>query len=453
MIEKIALSAAMVHNELVADLHIEYFVEHRDIAKAVKRLYQEQKTVSPNFVKIKIGETEELKDILLVYPTADEGREAIRDLRLAFEKRSFTEAIVELGKMNERHPIETSMKIFSDRINSIREVSDRKIFQAEELISPLLAQMSEARKTGAWQPLFGIHSVDELIKGRSPGEVLIVLAPPKEGKSAAATRMIESAIENDYGLFLSSGEMTEVDTMIRPIASMSGHKTSELEDGSVISDDKFLQALDKLKDKKIFVSNRGLSIPYMQEEVTTYKSLYGVDLFLYDQLNLFDEVIQDKGWTAYQQVVASARRIANQQHVTIVLFHQINKEALVKPAFRGNVYSARGGQASLMQSTKVIILHRPEAHNLVQFEDGPFRGIRASGLMEIFVGLGNRLRLGSSMVRFIGEQQTIAPLDPGTTFEGINLDEPFYYGASSKIDDKPIFTFEDEGEKADDLPF
>lgn len=453
MLEKIALSAAMVHNELVADLHTDYFVEYQDIAKVIKRLYYEQKKITPNFVKMKLGESEELSKIVETYPTVEEGREAIRDLRLAFEKRAFTEAIVELGKMNERHPIETSMKIFSDRINAIREVSDRKIFQADELVAPLLAQMSEARKNGAWQPLFGIQSVDELIKGRSPGEVIIILAPPKEGKSAAATRMIESAIESDYGLFLSSGEMTEVDTMIRPIASMSGHRSSDLENGSVISDDRFLQALDKLKDKKIFISNRGLSIPYMQEEVTTYKSLYGVDLFLYDQLNLFDEVIQDKGWTAYQQVVASARKIANQQRVNIVFFHQINKEALVKPAFRGNVYSARGGQASLMQSTKVIILHRPEAHNLVQFEDGPFKGIRAAGLMEIFNGLGNRLRPGSAMVRFIGEQQTIAPIDPGTTFEGINLDEPFYYGASSKIDDKPVFHFEDEGEKPDDLPF
>lgn len=453
MLEKIALSAAMVHNELVADLHTDYFVEFQDIAKVVKRLYYEQKKITPNFVKMKLGESEELSKIVETYPTVEEGREAIRDLRLAFEKRAFTEAIVELGKMNERHPIETSMKIFSDRINAIREVSDRKIFQADELVAPLLAQMSEARNTGAWQPLFGIESADKLFRGRSPGRVIVILMPPKEGKTAVATRMIETAITHGHGLFLSSGETTEVDSIIRPIASMSGHKTSEIEDGTVISDDRFLQALDELKDKKIFISNRGLSIPYMQEEVTTYNALYGVDLFLYDQLNLFDEVIQDKGWTAYQQVVASARKIANQKRVTIVLFHQINKEALQGIAKRGNVYSARGGQASLMQSTDVIIGYRPEAHNLVQFEDGPFKGIRAQGLMELFVGLGNKLRPGSVMVRFIGEQQTIAPIDPGTTFEGIKLDEPFYYGASSKIDDKPIFRFEDEGEKLDDLPF
>lgn len=454
MIEKIALAGAMVHNELVAELHVEFFAEYNEIAKAIKKLYYEQKKITPNLIKMKLGESKALDEIIEVYPTVEEGKEAFRELRLAFEKRAFTDAIIELGKMNERHSIDVSMKVFSDRINAIRDIADRKIHSAEDLIEPLLAYMSEARVKGPWKPLFGISHVDELIKGYAPGDVTIFLSAPKEGKSSVATRIIQNAIETNSGVFISSGEMTEIDVLMRPLAVMSNHRTDELENGSVISDDKFLQSLDELKDKKVFISNRGLSIPYMQEEITTYKSLHGVDLFMYDQLNLFDEVIQDKGWTAYQQVIASARKLANHHKVAICIFHQVNKEFLVKPAFRPTVYSARGGQSSLMQSTKVILLHRPEAHGLVNFEDGPFKGVRSSGLMEVFVGLGNRIRLGSALVRFIGEQQAVVPLDPGLEIGGIKLDEPFYYGSSSKIDEKPIFHFEDDENKdKDDLPF
>lgn len=451
MVEKIALSAAMVHNELVADLHPDFFVEYKELAKHVKRLYYENKKITPNMVALKSGQS--LDDIVVYYPTKEEGAEAIRDLKVQFEKRSFTEAIQELARMNERHPIATSMKIFSDRINAIRDVADRKIHSAEDLIEPLLAQMSEARIKGPWKPLLGIPHVDELIKGYAPGDVTLIVSAPKEGKSSIATRVIQHSIEDDSGVFISSGEMPEIDVLMRPLAVMSNHRTDELESGAVISDDRFLQALDSLKDKKVFISNRGLSIPYMEEEVTTYKSLHGVDLFMYDQLNLFDEVVQDKGWNAYQQVIASARRIANQQKVAIIIFHQVNKADLVKPSFRPTVYSVRGGQASLMQSTKVIMLHRPEAHGLAQFEDGPFKGVRSSGLMEVFIGLGNRVRFGSALVKFVGEQQAVVPPDEYMNVGGtkINLRQSIYHGSAPEIaEDSPIFDFD---KTKDDLPF
>jgi len=454
MTEKIALAAAMVHNELVADLHPDFFVEFKDVAKAVKRLYYENKSITPNMVALKVEGP--IDDIIVYYPTKEEGEEAIGLLKLAFEKRSFTEAIVELGKMNERHSIEASMKIFSDRINSIRDISDRKIHSAEDLIEPLLAQMSEARVKGPWKPLLGIPHVDELIKGYAPGDVTVVLSGAKEGKSSFATRAIQYAIETGGGLFISSGEMQEIDVLARPLAVLSGHKSSELDDGSVISDKRFLESLDLLKDKKIFISNRGLSIPYMQEEVTTYKALHGVDLFMYDQLNLFNEVIEDKGWSAYQQVIASARRIANQQRVAIILFHQINRDGLVKPTFRPTVHAARGGQSSLMQSTKVLLLHRPEHHGLANFEDGPFKGLRSAGLMEVIIGLGNKLSFGSALVKFVGEQQAIVMPDEFINMGGksIPLREAYYHGAapSAVEDDYPTFSSE-KSSVQDELPF
>lgn len=447
MVEKIALSAAMVHNELVADLHPDFFVEYKELAKHVKRLYYENKKITPNMVALKSGQS--LDDIVVYYPTKEEGAEAILDLKVQFEKRSFTEAIQELARMNERHGVETCMKIFADRIASINNVTDRKIYTAEEVSVMLLDRMSEARKNGPWYPLFGMPHIDELIKGYSEGDVIMLLAGPKEGKSAAATRMIQWAAENGHGLFLSSGEMVETDALTRPVAAMSGHKSTEIDNGSVISDPLFLGALDKFAGKKIFISNRGLSIPYMQEEVVTYSSLHGVKLFLYDQLNLFDEA--DDGWG--QKVVKAARQLANQHKVAIVIFHQINKDGLQRPAFRPSVYSARGGQAPLMQSTKIILLHRPEHHGLTEFMDGPFRGLRSHGLMEVFVGYANKLRFGSGLVKFIGEQQAIDFPDEYMNIgnKRINLREAIYHGSAPEVsEDSPIFAFDNT---KDDLPF
>ena len=452
MIEKIALSAAMVHNELVSELQVDYFVEHHDIAKVVKRLYYEQKKISPNFVKMKLGDSEELSKIVETYPTVEEGKEALNELRELYRKRSTVEAMHEAIKMAERHDVDKVLKILGDRLNSMRSVGAKTVKTGAEVAAKLLDRMSEARMKGAWEPLTGIHSVDQICKGYQGGDVIVVLAGYKVGKSGFMSAVTENSIVHNIPSYVGSGEMQDTDILIRPTANLSGHTTDEIESGSVISDTNFLQALDQaIAADKVFYCDQSLSISTMEEHVTTYNALYGVRLFQFDQINLFEEV-RRKEWQGMQEVVASARVLANQLNVAIVLYHQVNASEIVKPHYRPSVTGARGGTSSLSQATKVILLYRPEHNNLVQFEDGPFKGIRAKGLMEVFVGAGNKLRPGSAMVRFIGEQQIIAPLDPGTTFEGINLDEPFFYGASSKIDDKPLFHF-DLPEEKEDLPF
>lgn len=444
----------MVHNELVADLHTDYFVEHNLIAKTIKRLYYEQKKITPNFVKMKLGESEELSKIVETYPTVEEGREALSELRELYRKRSTVEAMQEAIKMAERHDVDKVLKILGDRLNSMRSVGAKTVKTGAEVAAKLLDRMSEARMKGAWEPLTGIHSVDQLCKGYKGGDVIILLAGYKVGKSAIMSRVIENAIVYNTPSYVGSGEMQDTDILIRPLSSLSSHTTDEIESGSVVSDDRFLQSMDQaIAADKVFYCDQSLSIATMEEHVTTYNALYGVRLFQFDQINLFKEARQ-REWQGIQEVVASARVLANQLNVAIVLYHQVNASELVKPHYRPSVTGARGGTSALAQATKVLLLYRPEHHGLTQFEDGPFKGIRANGLMEVLVGVGNNLRSGSAMVRFIGEQQIIAPLDPGTNFEGINLDEPFYYGTSSKIDEKPLFYFEDEKDKeGEDLPF
>lgn len=455
MTEKIALAAAMVHNELAFDLYSDFFVEYEDIARAIQKLHRERKTITPNIIKLKIESPERLAEITELYPSKEEGKEAISDLKKSYEKRSYTRAIEEMARMNEKHGFEMAAKIFSDRTNSIRKLTDHEIYTAEEVGQSLLKRMSEARVKGAWQPLLGIPHVDELIKGRSQGQVIIILAPPKEGKTAVATQMIRYAAESNTGLFLSSMEMPEEDSLTRPLAVMSGHTTDELDSGAMVADPSLLNALDKFTGKNIFMSSRGLSIPRMYEEVTMYSALHGVELFLYDQIPTFEEVLADKGWSAIQQVVGNARILANKTKTTICLFHQINKEALQKPTFRGGPYQARGGQGALMQATKVIILHRPEQYGLTEFMDGPFKGMRSHGLMEIFVGLGNKLAFGSALVKFIGEQQAIDMPDEYMSVGGkqIPLREARYHGSAPEVQDDYLTFGAQQSSVIDEMPF
>jgi hypothetical protein len=87
--------------------------------------------------------------------------------------------------------------------------------------------------------------------------------------------------------------------------------------------------------------------------------------------------------------------------------------------------------------------------------DGPFKGMRSHGLMEIFVGLGNKLAMGSSLVKFIGEQQAIDMPDEYMNVGGkqIPLREARYHGSAPEVtDDFPMFSSE-KSSVQDELPF
>ena len=133
---------------------------------------------------MKLGESEELNKILEVYPTIEEGREALRDLRESYRKRSTVEAMQEAIKMAERHNVDKVLKILGDRLNSMRSVGAKTVKTGAEVAAKLLDRMSEARMKGAWEPLTGIHSVDQLCKGYAGGDVTVVLSGYKVGKSS-----------------------------------------------------------------------------------------------------------------------------------------------------------------------------------------------------------------------------------------------------------------------------
>lgn len=456
MTEKIALAAAMVHNELVADLHHDFFVEFKPIAKAIKRLYYENKSITPNMVALKVEGP--IDDIIVYYPTKEEGEEAIGLLKTEFQKRELKDGFEFAIKMLEKHPMDFVLKLVSDKIGSIQNLDDKRTFSSEELIEPLLEQMANAKLHGAWQPLLGIPHADEVFKGVRAGENQLWIGDAKSGKSAIASRAIQYHLEQDIPLYVASGETTEIDQIIRPIASLSGHSTDSIESGSVMNDKRFLESLDTLRKKKVFITNDRMNLRMVEDAILRYRYLHGVTTFIFDQLNLFDEVQQDRSTGSsigVQQVAAFTRYMSIKHKVCIIVFHQFNVSVSHSLTKRGTKDDAKGGGATKSQWSKLVLLYRPEQYGLVEFADGPFKGMRSHGLMEIYVGAGNRLPSGSALLKFIGEQQAVDIPDEYMTIGGkkIPLREAVYHGSAPEItDDYPVFGSGASSEK-DDLPF
>jgi len=456
MTEKIALAAAMVHNELVADLHPDFFVELKSVAKAVKRLYYENKSITPNMVALKVEGP--IDDIIVYYPTKEEGEEAIGLLKTEFQKRELKDGFEFAIKMLEKHPMDFVLKLVSDKIGSIQNLDDKRTFSSEELIEPLLEQMANAKLHGAWQPLLGIPHADEVFKGVRAGENQLWVAGAKVGKSSLVSRAIQYHLEENIPLYVASGELTEIDQIVRPLSSFAGHTTDEIEQGTVMNDPNFIRALDKLRNKKTFITNDMMSCRMMEDAVLRYKYLHGVTTFIFDQLNHFDEVRKDRSTGSsigIQEVAAYSRFLAIKHKVCIIVFHQFNNAAITAPHFRGTENDAKGGASTKSQWSKLILLHRPEFHGLTEFTDGPFKGLRSKGLLEIQVGIGNRLAPGSALVKFIGEQQIIDIPDEFMSMGGkqIPLREAYYHGRAPEVtEDYPVFSSE-KSSVEDILPF
>ena len=301
-------------------------------------------------------------------------------------------------------------------------------------------------------PFVGIESVDKLLSGREPGDVILLAAPPKVGKSSLANNVINYSVENNIPTYFASGEMPNQKTAARAIAGLSKNGSRFIETGKFFKEEykkrmeMIDQAVEMTKGKSIFVSDAALSLAAAIADINYYHQKHGVDLFLFDRVGLFEEVVGAVRNDAKSRdsVIATLRRVANTLGITVVLFSQINKEALKTEHKRANGSQIFGGTGGPANCTKAMLVYRPELYEFTEFKAGAFEGTSCKGFAELYSVFNNSGQLGSVKVRFIGERQIFADL--------VQEDEFVQQVEVASTQSEPDF-IQDSDNNDDELPF
>ncbi len=275
--------------------------------------------------------------------------------------------------------------------------------------------MADRKGEMVGSPFTGVVALDRLLGGWEAGDVIAFAGRPKSGKSSITNNILRYAVLHDIPLLSCSGEMQNIKSGARLAAALSGIPTRDIEKGNFFAskDDlrKFENAYEIVKNSKILFDDSSLSVSKMRSDILLHYYEHGVKLFLYDQLDLFEEIQSSRDdFKARMTVMSAIRRLANELGIGIIVYSQVNTDAEKTAHKRPEARHIFGGMGVQGNATKAALIYRPDSYKLTEFMDGPWLGYNAKGKAEVYTVLNNYDDLGSVLLNFDGKRQVFEDL-------------------------------------------
>lgn len=209
----------------------------------------------------------------------------------------------------------------------------------------------------------GIGDLDRIIGGFQPGQLIVLAARPKVGKSALATYITEMIAEKGGKVLFVSLEMGAREIMQRRVAMASGVDLAAI-NRRQISDADSLAIANAVSD----ISHN--AVTYDETAYTPYRVARsarelkpkGLDLIVIDYLQLMSSDAKTKSRTEeVSAITRELKQLAMQLQVPILALSQFNRQSEMGGHSRMPVISELRESGSIEQDANVIlILHPPE---------------------------------------------------------------------------------------------
>lgn len=336
--------------------------------------------------------------------------------RKALEFTKITQQELLSGK-NSEDSIARMWEKFS-RLTSDESTGAQKVGKVFEELMESARKVSEKDDNSiTGERFFGIESLDKLFDGVEPGDLIMIGAGAKQGKSSTETNILAHSIENNIPTFAASAEMQNKRLLARSLAMMTGFNTRGLERGEQFSNEELAEKIkimeEKIKKAPLWMSDGNLDLRRTVSNIYHYHREHGVNLFLFDRVGLFDEVSMSKSGKEHGSraaVTATLRKLANELGISIILYSQLTKEYLSEEGGRPAGHHIFGGIGGPANCTKAALVYRPEAISGQTIDtfpvSSPFSGHDTKGVAEIFTVYNNNGPLGSVKVGFNAHSQS-----------------------------------------------
>ncbi len=256
---------------------------------------------------------------------------------------------------------------------------------------------------------FGLPEVDAHTRGVWEGEVAVVMAPPKQGKSWFADFVAVRDWERGRVVALYSMENSVEMTQLRLACIALGLSIQELQDGKLDAED-----YDKLKTWVHDVLNKSdvpLHIFHPDEDMRTPAQLvqqaraYGADSLILDQLTFMSPTSERKAGTKPDEIWRTIKELAvlistGRYRLPCLLIHQINREGEEYIEKHGHAKARHAAEGSGVERTAAFAfaLHAnrmQQANGLATFEQVAGRRVPPGAAWE----LNRHIDVGKMSVR------------------------------------------------------
>jgi replicative DNA helicase len=248
------------------------------------------------------------------------------------------------------------------------------------LLASTFSQIDQAfnKKTDLVGVPSGLISLDKRLSGFQPGELIILAARPRIGKTALALNMADHmGIIKKLPVIFFSLEMTASQLIKRTISRLAQVDGRHVIDGNLTPEEwQKIQVISPyLHESKLFINDKcGLSVQDMRAYCRKVRNIHGLSAIFIDYLGLIgNEGINENETMRLTKISAELKMLAKDFEIPVIALAQLNRELEKRPDKHPILSDLRGSGSIEQDADIVLFLHREENQTTADLDIAKFR--------------------------------------------------------------------------------
>lgn len=412
--EQFVLGALLMDNDSIdraGDLRPEHFYihEHRAIFETILQMVTQGKPADVLTVRDALqAKGSDAGDVAYLHAmssntpsSANIGRYAdmVRDRAI---KRGLVALCSEIGDLAGSSGQESSMLVdlLSSRLEALAQarVKQEPVRAVDDMAAHIESIDARFHGTGVKALSTGFPDLDEKLNGGARrGQLIVVAARPKMGKSAFALN-VANHLAVDHSALVCSMEMSKADLHDRNIASIGHMPLPHLLDPKRMQNSDWQGltfAVQKLTNMNLFMDDQGgLTLLDVRMKAKQVKRRHGLDVLVIDYLQLMNGQGDNRN-AQIEGITRGLKALAKELDIVIFLLSQLNRKLEDRPNKRPQPADLRDSGSIEQDADVVIFLYRDEVYNADSID---------KGVCEVDVALNRQGASGRIALTYIGEQ-------------------------------------------------
>ncbi len=304
----------------------------------------------------------------------------------------------------EQELFKVSQTFMKNRFVPIKDVLNSTYEKISELHDPEMAEKYKGLSTG-------FASLDKVLTGLQPSDLIILAARPSMGKTAFALNMALNVATKGSSVGVISLEMSKEQLVERLFVSELGVDSWKMKNGQLTQDDfmRMGQVMDRLNQCKIYIDDSaGASIGELRAKARRLQMENGLNLLVIDYLQLMSHGKGGGSITNRVQEISeisrSLKQLARELHIPILALSQLSRAVEQRPVKIPQLSDLRESGAIEQDADVVLMMYRED-----YYEEDTDR----AGITDIYIRKHRHGGVGRIELMFKKEQMKFFDIDFG----------------------------------------
>ncbi len=319
------------------------------------------------------------------------------------------ENVDDLIDQAEKSLFSVSQNYIADKFVHIKDILNQTYEKISDLHDPEAKEKYRGISTG-------FKSLDGILSGLQPSDLVVLAARPSMGKTALALNIAQNVAKKGSAVGIMSLEMSKEQLVERMFCSLLSVDSWKMRTGKLTDNDfaKIGSIMDEMNSMKIYIDDSvGNSIAELKAKARRLKMEHGLDVLVIDYLQLMSiggvgGSFQVNRVQEISEISRSLKALARDLAIPIVALSQLSRAVELRPNKIPQLSDLRESGAIEQDADVVLMLYREDYYE----EDTDKKGVT-----DLFVRKHRNGPIGHVELAFKKEQMKFLDIEKKRNFE------------------------------------